>query len=141
MSPYHVQPSRRCWDSRYVEGGFKFSDESKDILYSALATLPALESIKIFKRELRARTGDVAILANTESPTELLRVPALRSVNFYRFSVTPALFRATANAALLEGTAITNLEFMLLAKKIKEASHSYMLRVPSKDYSKGQYLR
>jgi hypothetical protein len=92
------------------EGGGRFSYESMDTLYSAFATLPALESMELSNRGLLARLGDVSTLANTESLTELLRVPTLRSVNFYCFSFTPALFHATSNA-LMEGTAITNLVF------------------------------
>jgi hypothetical protein len=88
------------------EGGGRLSYESMDILYSALATLPALKSIQLYN----PRAEDISTLANSESLTELLRVPTLRYVNFYGFSFTPALFQATANA-LMEGTAITNLEF------------------------------
>jgi hypothetical protein len=92
------------------EGGGIFSHESMDTLYSALATLPVLESMELSNRGLLAQPWDVSTLANTESLTELLRVPTLRSVKFYCFSFTPALFRATANA-FMEGSAITNLVF------------------------------
>jgi hypothetical protein len=91
------------------EGGRMIPFESMDTFYSALATLPALESVKLSNRGLQ-RSRDRSTLASTESLTELLRVPSLRSVNFCGFSFTPALFQATANA-LMEGTAITNLEF------------------------------
>jgi hypothetical protein len=50
-------------------------------------------------------------LAYPESLTELLLVPTLRFVRFNNFSFTPALFQATANA-LMEGTAVTKLEFI-----------------------------
>jgi hypothetical protein len=49
-------------------------------------------------------------MAHHESLTDLLRLPSLRSVSFYRFVFTTALCRATANA-LMEGTAVTKLEF------------------------------
>jgi hypothetical protein len=49
-------------------------------------------------------------MAQHESLTELLRVPSLRSVCFDRFSFTTVLCQATANA-LMEGTAVANLEF------------------------------
>jgi hypothetical protein len=92
------------------EGGGRLSFESMDTLCSALATLPALESIQLSNRILQEGPGDISTLANSESLTELLRVPTLRSVNFCGFSFTPALFQATANA-LMEGTAMTNLVF------------------------------
>jgi hypothetical protein len=79
--------------------------ESMDSLYSALATLPALEAVK-----LSAIRDDGTTLANPESLRDLLRVPSLRSVSFYEFHFTSALCQATANA-LTEGTAITDLEF------------------------------
>jgi hypothetical protein len=43
--------------------------------------------------------------------TELLRVPSLRSVEFYYSSFTNALCEATANA-LKEGSEITSLKFV-----------------------------
>jgi hypothetical protein len=76
-----------------------------DSLYSALATLPALEAVK-----LSAILENEITLANPESLTDLLRVPSLRSVSFYEFYFTSALCQATANA-LLEGTVISDLEF------------------------------
>jgi hypothetical protein len=79
--------------------------ESLDALYSALATLPALEWVK-----LSASPEDDITLANPESLAELLRVHTLRSVCFDEFHFTSALCQATANA-LMEGTAITNLKF------------------------------
>jgi hypothetical protein len=88
----------------FVDGG-NFPHESLDALYSALATLPALESVK-----LSAAPEDEITLAHPESLAELLRLPTLRSVDFSEFSFTPALCQATANA-LMEGTAITNLNF------------------------------
>jgi hypothetical protein len=82
-----------------------FPYESLDALYSALATLPALESVTFGTPEAEEFT-----LAHPESLTELLRVPTLRYVKFSEFDFTPALCQATANA-LIEGTAITNLTF------------------------------
>jgi hypothetical protein len=87
------------------EGDEMFPYESLNILYSALATLPALESVK-----LSAPAEHESILANPQSLTELLRVPTLRCVFFNRFSFTRALFQAAANA-LMEGTMITKLQF------------------------------
>jgi hypothetical protein len=94
------------------EVGKYFPYESLDTLYSALATLPALESMCLWGSQRRPpRLDDEAALAHRQSLTELLRVPSLRSVCFDRFDFTPALCQATANA-LMEGTAtITDLEF------------------------------
>jgi hypothetical protein len=86
-------------------GGTKFPHESVDALYSALATLPALESISLSNR-------NESTMAHHESLIELLRVPSLRSVCFKGFTFTPDVCRATANA-LMEGTVITNLKFTL----------------------------
>jgi hypothetical protein len=80
-----------------------------DTLYSALATLPALESITLGAPP-RRRQADETTLANPESLTELLRVPTLRSVRFNNLFFTRAVCQATANA-LMEGTAVTKLEF------------------------------
>jgi hypothetical protein len=94
------------------EDGETFPYASLDSLYSALATLPALESIGLCGGRRRTpRLDDEATLAHPESLTELLRVPSLRSVAFDYFDFTPALCQATANA-LMEGTAITKLEFI-----------------------------
>jgi hypothetical protein len=87
------------------DSGNSFSHESIDILFSALATLPALESLS-----LSLSAEDEITLANPESLTQLLRAPSLRTVKFILFSFTSALFQATANS-LIEGTAITNLGF------------------------------
>jgi hypothetical protein len=87
-----------------------FPREASDALYSALATLPALESVKLCTSTRQARHGDEIALANPESLTELLRLPSLRSVCFCHFYFTRALCRATANA-LMEGTAVTKLTF------------------------------
>jgi hypothetical protein len=92
------------------EGGEGIPYEASDALYSALATLPALESIQLSNHGLRTREDESA-LANPESLTELLRVPSLRSVCFEHFYFTRALCQATANA-LMEGTVITKLEFL-----------------------------
>jgi hypothetical protein len=91
----------------YVETCYNLPYESMDSFYAALATLPALESVKL---TLLREIEDVMTLAQHESLTELLRVPSLRSVNFTHFDFTPALCQATANA-LIEGTAITKLMF------------------------------
>jgi hypothetical protein len=83
------------------------SYESLENLYSALATLPALESGQLSAPP----EEDESTLAYPESLTELLRVPPLRSVRFDHFSFTPALFQATVNV-LLECMAVTKLEFI-----------------------------
>jgi hypothetical protein len=68
---------------RSFDGGSRFPYVAADALYSALATLPALESIRLSNLRPRARTEDESTLANPESLTELLRVPSLRpSVSF-----------------------------------------------------------
>jgi hypothetical protein len=79
--------------------------EASDVMYSALATLPALESV-----DLSAPPENEITLANPERLTELLRIPSLRDVRFYRFYFTSALCHATANA-LTEGSAVTELRF------------------------------
>jgi hypothetical protein len=94
----------------FVDSRGMFPYESLDALYSALATLPALESIALSNRGLHAQPEDEYALAYPESLTELLRVPTLRSVHFHRFSFTRALCQATANA-LTEGTAFNKLVF------------------------------
>jgi hypothetical protein len=91
----------------FVDRGM-FPYESLDTFYSALATLPALESITLAASEVRQ--ADESILVHPGSLTELLRVPTLRAVRFEHFSFTPALFRATSYA-LMDGTAITYLAF------------------------------
>jgi hypothetical protein len=96
-------PTIICFDD-----GADFPGESKGALYSALATLPALESIRLGYPYIRQ--VDEITLANPESLTELLRVPSLRSVSFDHFSFTPALCQASANA-FMEDMAITNIEF------------------------------
>jgi hypothetical protein len=126
-------PTITCFESDTM-----FPYEASDALYSALATLPALESITLSNRQLNgrpedesaltnpeslmallrtlsnrqlnARPEDESALANPESLTELLRVPSLRSVDFHTFHFTRALCHAAANA-LMEGTAVTKLEF------------------------------
>jgi hypothetical protein len=89
------------------EGGDTVPYEASDALYSALASLPALESIRLSNNGPQTGLED---LANPESLTQLLRVRSLRSVCFYRFYFTHALCRSTANA-FMEGTAVTELEF------------------------------
>jgi hypothetical protein len=83
-------------------------NESSPELYSALTTLPALESISLGSLGVTQPHGSP--LAKHESLTELLRVPSLRSVRFHRFSFTPARCQAAANA-LTKVTAITKLDF------------------------------
>jgi hypothetical protein len=83
---------------------------SMDSLYSALATLPALESVRLSDRGLHTRPEAEFAYTNPESLTDLLRAPTLRSVSFLRFLFPRALCQATANA-LMEGAAITKLEF------------------------------
>jgi hypothetical protein len=84
---------------------------ASDALYSALATLPALESICLSNRGLRRRPEDESALTNPESLTELLRIPSLRYVclDSLHFTLAPWC-HAIANA-LIEGTGITNLDF------------------------------
>jgi hypothetical protein len=94
----------------FVDGDKNFSYESLDSLYSALATLPALESIRLCGSNELATPDDDSALAHPESLTELLRAPSLRSACFDYFVFTPALCQAIANA-LTEGTAITKLDF------------------------------
>jgi hypothetical protein len=84
--------------------------ESLDTLYSALATLPALEDIRLSKCKPSTRPEDESTLVNPKILTELLRVPTLRFVDFHCFYFTRDLCQATANA-LMEGMAVTNLEF------------------------------
>jgi hypothetical protein len=101
----HRHPTITCF-----EGGDTVPYEASDALYSTLATLPALESIRLSNNGLNTRLEDESALANPESMTQLLRVRSLRSVCFYRFHFPRALCRATANA-FMEGTAVTKLEF------------------------------
>jgi hypothetical protein len=108
-----VQPFARAIYGHPTITGFRdtgmFPYESLGTLFSTLTTLPALESVMFGAPEVNQ--ADESTLANPGSLTELLRVPTLRSVHFHHFSFTPALFRATANA-LVEGTAVTKLEFI-----------------------------
>jgi hypothetical protein len=76
--------------------------EASGKLYSALATLPALESISLFSIPEDE--------SNLENLNELLRVPSLRSVCLTEFDFTGALWPATVNA-LMQGTVFTSLEF------------------------------
>jgi hypothetical protein len=93
------------------EGDEKFPYESLETLYSALATLPALESLRLSNHGLHTQLEDESALANPESLTELLRIPSLRSVCFEDFHFTGALCKATANG-LMESTAMTKLDFI-----------------------------
>jgi hypothetical protein len=103
-SAIHRHPTIMCF-----EAGNKFPCEALDALYSALATLPALTSVRL-SGCYYTRPEDESALAYPESLTELLRLPSLRSVNFDSFLFTRALCQATANA-LLEGAAVTKLVF------------------------------
>jgi hypothetical protein len=105
----HGHPMITSFDNSGNDPG-RFPYESLDALYSALATLPALESIRLSNSGRQVRPEEESALAHPESLTELLRVPTLRSVCFQDFDFTTALFQATANA-LIEGTAVTKLEF------------------------------
>jgi hypothetical protein len=100
----HGHPMITSFDS----GGCNFLYENLDSLYSALATLPALESMRLSSSGLLVTEST---MANPESLTKQLRVPTLQAVSFCDFYFTSALCQATANA-LMEGTAITNLTFI-----------------------------
>jgi hypothetical protein len=90
---------------------YNYPYESLDDLHSALATLPALESIALSWGRHDARPEDEFALANPESLTELLQIPTLRFVDFSHCFFTHALCQATANA-FAEGAAVTKVEFM-----------------------------
>jgi hypothetical protein len=77
-------------------------------LYSALVTLPSLESVSLGLEEPDAE--DQLLLLNPELLTELLRAPALRYVIFVDFSFTNELCHATANA-LEEGSSVIDFAF------------------------------
>jgi hypothetical protein len=102
----HGHPTITC----FKDNSGVFPYEASDALYSALATLPALESVELSGR-LDTRPEDESALANPESLGGVLRIPSLRSVSFDQFSFTPALCQATANA-LMEGTGVTKLNFL-----------------------------
>jgi hypothetical protein len=91
-------------------GSISIPYESMGLLYSALATLPALRSVRLSNSERQARLEDESAMAHHESLTELLRRPSLRWVSFESTSLTPELCQATANA-FMEGTATTMLKF------------------------------
>jgi hypothetical protein len=90
--------------------GCTVSYECIDLLYSALATLPALRSVRLSHSERQARPEDDSTMAHHESLTELLRMPSLRWASFEHINFTPELCQATANA-LMEGTVVTKLDF------------------------------
>jgi hypothetical protein len=92
------------------DSSFAFSYETTNSLYSALATLPALESIVLSSDGLHTRPEDESALAHHESLGRLLRVPSLRFVCFCSFSFTPALCQSIVNA-FMEGTVFPELEF------------------------------
>jgi hypothetical protein len=89
--------------TQFVSGN-RIPHEATDALYSALATLPALEYVR-----LSSPPEDKITLANPESLTELLRAPSMRYAYFREFDFTSALCQSTANA-FVEGTTITKLE-------------------------------
>jgi hypothetical protein len=96
--------------------------ESMDLLYSVLATLPALESVRLSNSERQARPEDESTTtAHHESLTELLRRPSLRWVRFDPVSFTPELCQAIANA-LMEGTSVTKLDFISCSFPEKECA-------------------
>jgi hypothetical protein len=105
------------------DGGSRLSYESLDALYSALATLPALESIFISNLglHLHTRPENESAMAYPESLTELLRVPSLRFVRFYCVSFTRALSQSISNA-LMEGTAVIKLEFKKCSVSVGESA-------------------
>jgi hypothetical protein len=92
------------------EGGEAFPYEYMDAFYSALITLPSLESVHLCNNGRQAPLENESTFAHHESLTELLGVPSLRSVCFDRLSFTSALCQAAASA-FMEGTTFTNLEF------------------------------
>jgi hypothetical protein len=94
----------------FQDSSSQLTFESLDTLYSALATLPALETITLSNGGLHT-PEDESALANPGGLTELLRVPSLRSVWFHGFHFTRARCQAIKNA-LMEGTAITKLVFL-----------------------------
>jgi hypothetical protein len=112
----HGHPTIWCFEDHGM-----FPYEASDALYSALATLPTLELINLSNRELSRTRPEESALANPESLTELLRAPSLRSVCFREFDFTPAFCQALANA-LMEGTAITKLEFTICSFSTAECA-------------------
>jgi hypothetical protein len=105
-----------------------FPYESLDAVYSALATLPAPKSVKLSSSRRHVRPEDESALAHPESLTGLLRILSLRSVCFNRFDFTHALCQATASA-LVEGTAVTKLEFRHCSFPPAEESTVMMTKV------------
>jgi hypothetical protein len=95
--------------SRFHDTRGSFHFETTDVLCSALTTLPNLEHVSLYP--LAQGREEVPELGHPKSMTELLRVPSLRSVEFYYSSFTNALCEATANA-LKEGSEITSLKFV-----------------------------
>jgi hypothetical protein len=87
----------------HFDSGKTLPHDSLDPMYSALATLPDLESIRL-------RNGGRHTRREGESLTELLRAPALRSVDFGDSLFTRVYCQAITKA-FTEGTAITRLEF------------------------------
>jgi hypothetical protein len=104
----HRHPTITC----FADNIGLFPYEASDALYSALATLPALESISLSHYQHYTGTWpeNESALADPESLGRLLRVSSLRYVSFSHFYFTHPLWRATVNA-FVEGTALTKLEF------------------------------
>jgi hypothetical protein len=111
----HGHPTITCF-----EEGDMFPFRASDTLYSALATLPFLESITLRNRGRRARREVESTMAHHESLTELLRVPSLWSVCFC-YNFTRAHCQATADA-LMEGTVVAKLEFRACSFSDEECS-------------------
>jgi hypothetical protein len=84
------------------------SIEGIDILCSAMATLPNLESAVLGHQNL-GRDEEVPTFQSQESMTEFLRAPSLRVVKFRYFCFASSLCLATA-MALRQGSSITSLD-------------------------------
>jgi hypothetical protein len=82
----HGHPTITSFDS-----GYNLPYEWMGSLYSALATLPALESISLSISGQQARPQDESTLANYESLTELLRLPSMRP-SIFIVSLSQPLF-------------------------------------------------
>jgi hypothetical protein len=102
----HGHPTITCFEERDM-----YPYRSLDVFYSALATLPALESISLSNRGRKLLRDDESNMAHQESLTRLLRVPSLRSVCFRNFNFTSALCQATADA-IMESAVVTKLKFV-----------------------------
>jgi hypothetical protein len=98
------------------ETGYIFQFHSFDILASALATLPALESTTLEHAELEPEElhpehlEDLPVIEQPEHMTTLLLSPSLRSVKFEEFYFPNPVCQAVA-LALKTGSPITCLDF------------------------------